>query len=172
MAFKVPVTGALPAGAIFLAMIASCHSSRESLSSVSPDGHVTAWVHEHPSPDPPRQSIGVRGPDGVDHTVQRLGEDVDWCSAIFWSRDSSTVVFLVQDARAVVVDSRQRRIRAERWLATQNGYPTSMVVRGLSVSDDGRTGTFRLCPRRAAEPDAGCSPVRTVDLGADASGGS
>ncbi len=51
--------------------------------------------------------------------------------------------------RLLVVDAPTRRIVLEKWLVDPpGGYPPYLIVRDLTLSDDGREATYRLCPRR------------------------
>jgi hypothetical protein len=109
----------------------------------SPDGRHTATVRNHFSIDPPRQSLWVDGTK-----IVTLGEDMDWCDTVAWSRDGSTVAFLVQNAKVITVDVAARRTTGERWLVAHDGYPTSEMVCNLALSDDGQDLTFTTKPRR------------------------
>lgn len=118
------------------------------LAAASPDGRSLAWIRNHTTLDGPSQSIWL-GPVG-DTSVQlrRLGEDSDWCNTIVWSADSSTVAYLVQDARLLTADRSSRRIVSEKWLTEWQGeYPPYRMVRNLSLSADGREAHFRDCAR-------------------------
>ena len=143
--------------AAVLALLAlACACSRpEDLAVASPDGRHTASVRNHWSIDPPAQSLWID-----DERIARLSEDQDWCRTIVWSRDGSTVAFLVQDANLIAADAVTRRNFFRQWLVDRDGYPTSQLASGLRLSDDGRTASFRVCPRRRGE----CSEPRTVAL--------
>ena len=131
------------------------------LSVVSPDGGSVAFVRNHPVIDPPAQSIWLQiGPDAK--LLRRLGPDSDWCNTIVWSSDSSTVAFLVQDARLLVADRHSRRIVSERWLTEWNGeYPPYRIVESLTLSADGREAVFRDC-NRPLRRSRDCSERRVV----------
>jgi hypothetical protein len=141
----------------------------EPLSVRSPDQHLTAYVHNHASFDPPDQSIGVRDAAGRETDVLRLGPDSNWCDLAVWSGDSSTVAFLVQNARLVVVDARSARVMTQVWLVPQDSYPTTHVATDLALSSDGRSVTFRSCERSTwIEPyryqRGPCSNLQTRDV--------
>jgi hypothetical protein len=125
---------------------------REPVSATSPDGRLTAFVHRHPSIDPPDLSIGVRDERGREVEIQRLGADSDWCHVVIWSADNSRVGFLAQDARLVLVDAREARVVSETWLVRQDGYPTTKVAADLSLSSDGKRVSFRPCERAKRLP--------------------
>jgi hypothetical protein len=98
--------------------------------------------------DPPSQSIWLGERDGRLEKLKQLGEDVDWCNTIVWSADSSTVAYLIQDARLVTVNARSRQIVSEHWLTDpKTGYPTAIMVKNLSLSADGHRAIFRECHR-------------------------
>jgi hypothetical protein len=86
-----------------------------------------------------------------------------------WSEDSSTVAFLVQDAKLTVVDTRTGEIVSDRWLTESGGYPSYRMVRDLSLSSDGREARFQNCQRRMTRPgyvhDAtDCRTVETMPI--------
>ncbi|MBM3888312.1 MAG: hypothetical protein FJ388_04205 [Verrucomicrobia bacterium] len=118
------------------------------VSSKSPDGRYIALVRNHPSFDPPNQSLWVGRADGDPQKVRHLDEDIDWCNQIVWSADSSAVAFLVQDARLMVVDAATGEIRFDRWLVKHADYPTRDMVKDLSLSADGSEARFRTCLRK------------------------
>jgi hypothetical protein len=160
---------------LFLGSTAACVAAdqwglpREPLSVGSPDRRMTAFVHNHPNIDPPDQSIGLRDAEGSEREILRLGPDSDWCDTAVWSADSSTVGFLVQDARLVVVDARSARVTTQVWLVPQDGYPTSRVATELRLSGSGRSVTFRPCQRyKWVEPYryqlGPCADVETREL--------
>lgn len=86
---------------------------REPLSVRSPDQHLTAYVHNHASFDPPDQSIGVRDAAGRETDVLRLGPDSDWCDLAVWSGDSSTVAFLVQSGKPAAAGRQPSDVRRQ-----------------------------------------------------------
>ena len=119
-------------------------------------------MRNHPTIDPPAQSLWLRGTDGAATELRRLVDDMDWCHTIVWSADSARVAFLVQDARLLVFDAPTRRIVLEKWLVDPpGGYPPHLIVRDLTLSEDGREATYRLCPRRDPGP---CGGIRSLDL--------
>jgi len=86
-------------------------------------------VRNHPSPDPPEQSLWLGTGNGSDaEQIRKLSADQDWCHVIEWAGDSRSVAFLVQDARLILVDATTKEIRVDRWLVHQDGYPPSQVV--------------------------------------------
>lgn len=128
---------------------------------VSPDGERSAFVKNHPSIDPPSQSLWLRKDDGEEVRVRRLGEDIAWCNTIAWSGDSSRVAFLVMDAYLILVDGGSTDVISERWLIDRLGsYPPHEMVRGLRLSADGVAATFRRCERRGGA----CKEVESVIL--------
>lgn len=120
---------------------------RVAVSSASPDGHYRAFVRNHPSIDPPAQSLWLGLDTGAATQVRKLSEDQDWCHVIAWAGDSRSVAFLIQDARLIVVDAATRRTRVDRWLVAQDGYPPTQVVTALSLSQDGSSVRFKACRR-------------------------
>jgi hypothetical protein len=135
----------------------------------SPDGSTSAVVLDHPSIDPPEQSIGFHPASGAFHPVRRLASDQDWCHQVFWSADSSTVVFLIQDARMVAY-SRTGDFLADQWLVNHSGYPTPQVAGRFSLSSDGATATFRPCNRPGRGGPQGshpCGPEVTIRVRTD-----
>ncbi len=132
----------------------------------SPDGSTSAVVLDHPSIDPPEQSIGFHPASGTFHPLRRLAPDQDWCHQVFWSADSSTVVFLIQDARMVAY-SRTGDLLADQWLVNHSGYPTPQVAWKFLLSSDGATATFRPCRRPGRGGPQGshpCEPQVTIPV--------
>src|SRR5438046_1632503 len=109
----------------------------------SPDGRHRAAVHNHWTIDPPDQSIWID-----DKMIKRLGGDMDWCNKVVWSADSSTVGYLVQDARLIAVAAGSGRIVADRWLVDHAGYPPPRRACALALSADGRTVSYMPCDRK------------------------
>ena len=146
---------------LILASVSAC--SREQLglppravSVMSPDGRFIAFVRNHPTLDPPSQSIWLEAIGRSATELKTLGSDSDWCHTIVWSSDSSTVSYLVQDARLITADAHAQRIVSEKWLTDWKGeYPPYRFVTGLSLSNHGREAVFQSCPRR---PGGGFRP--------------
>ena len=127
----------------------------------SPSGGHVARVSNHPSIDPPSQSLWVQTQGGDAVQVRRLAEDQDWCDTIVWSADSTRVAFLVQDAYLVLVDAFSGQVVFERWLIEARGaYPPHEVVEDLLLSEDGSMATFKRCSRRSGT----CSEPETLVL--------
>jgi hypothetical protein len=121
---------------------------RIAVSRLSPDGRYRAFVRNHPSIDPPEQSLWLGADDGgTAGQIRKLSGDQDWCNVIEWAGDSRSVAFLVQDARLILVDPATRRMILDRWLVPQDGYPPSQVVSALSLSLDGSSARFKACRR-------------------------
>ena len=120
-----------------------------------PNGSTSAVALDHPSIDPPEQSIGFQPASGTFHLLRRLAPDQDWCHQVFWSADSSTVVFLTQDPRMVAY-SRNGDFLADQWLVNHSGYPTPQVAGRFSLSSNGSTATFRPCKRAQPGGPPGC----------------
>ncbi|MGZ8868402.1 MAG: hypothetical protein ACXW2P_08660 [Thermoanaerobaculia bacterium] len=129
---------------------------RVALSVTSPDGRAVAFVRNHPSIDPPEQSVWL-SVDGRARQLRRLGPDSDWCNTIVWSADGSTVGFLVQDARLLTFDRASGQFVSEKWLTKWQGeYPPHNVAVNLGLSADGREAIYRECGRRPGSL-AGCT---------------
>ena len=125
---------------------------RVAVSRQSPDGRYRAFVRNHPSIDPPEQSLWLGAVDGSGAgQIRKLSGDQDWCNVVEWAGDSRSVAFLVQDARLIAVDPTTRRIAVDRWLVPQDGYPPTQVVSALSFSFDGSSIRFRACRRPTGE---------------------
>jgi hypothetical protein len=143
---------------VFLVVLATaltvrCTRAGPDLIVLSPDGRHTASVHNHWSIDPPRQSLWL------DETrIATLGEDMDWCRTVVWSADGSTVAYLVQDAKLVVVDPGGGNRTSSQWLVEQDGYPTTREVRDLTI--DRTTARYRSCVRRTRH----CSEVLQASI--------
>lgn len=141
------ITTAVLAGLLgVLCLQAAC--SRVATFRQSPDGHYRALVRNHPSIDPPEQSLWLGTGDGSDaEQIRKLSADQDWCNVVEWAGDSRSVAFLVQDARLILVDATTKRIRVDRWLVPQDGYPPSQVVSALALSPDASSVRFKACRR-------------------------
>lgn len=136
---------------------------RVHLEVASPNGEAAAIVRNHFEIDPPSQSLWLRPPAGKSVQLQRLGADQDWCNTIVWSADSSTVAFLVQDARLVVVDATNQQVILEKWLVdSPRNYPTQETVDDLKLSNDGSMATYERCPRRGG-PCFGLEKLNIID---------
>lgn len=125
---------------------------RTPVSATSPDAKYVAFVRNHPNPDPPSQTIWLQARGEWATQIQELGPDSDWCNRIVWSVDSSTVAFLVQDARLITVDAASHRVVSEMWLAPQDSYPTYRMVIDLSLNSTGTHARFRTCARHMVQP--------------------
>ena len=123
--------------AVVLLALAACDAKMlgippVAVSAKSPDGRYVAFVRNHPTIDPPEQSIWLGGTQ-----IERLGGDVDWCRRIVWSDDSSRVAYLIQDARLVVVDARSAKPVASVWLVPHDAYPTSHAAECIKLTPEG-----------------------------------
>lgn len=146
------------------------------VSATSPDGAVTAYVRNHPSIDPPSQSLWMRLADGRDVQASKLAPDQDWSNLVAWSADSTRAGFLVQDSRLALVDASSGRVLGWTHLVEDRlDYPTAEVARDLALSADGAHASYRVCKRASrvlgvseAEADASCGPIVTKALLAEA----
>jgi hypothetical protein len=155
-------------------LLLSAACSREQLglpripvSATSPDGRFVAYVRNHPNLDPPSQTIWLKAVGRSAVKLRALGPDSDWCNTVVWSADSSTVSYLVQDARLITADARAERVVSEHWLTAWEGeYPPSRMARNLSLSADGQQARFLDCARLMTRPGyvheaTECSELRT-----------
>jgi len=92
--------------------------------------------------------------------VLLLAEDQDWCRTIVWAADGSAVVFVVQDARAVVFDLESNRVLADEWLVSHESYPTKTYADAVSFGTFGESLVYRECHRKGE----GCSDWITLTL--------
>lgn len=160
------LTSKIAGAVLFLIFVTGCSQQqfglpRIAVEGVSPDGAYRAWVKNHLSIDPPAQSLWIR--DVATEETKRillLVEDQDWCNTIVWSADNGKVVFLVQDARAVVYDPVAGAIVNDTWLVPKDGYPTTRCVRDLEFDSSDRTLVFRECLRKSDD----CSDRVTFSL--------
>jgi hypothetical protein len=165
-----PIVPFAPAIAVML--VAGCTRAQLGLpatpvSASSPDGSLTAYVRNHPSIDPPSQSLWLRLADGREVELAQLAEDQDWSNVIVWSADGTRVGFLVQDSRLALADANAGRIVGWTILVEDHrDYPTAELVKDLSLSADGREASYRVCRRPStvrrvsqAEADASCGPI-------------
>ena len=119
------------------------------ISAESPDHRFVAFVRNHPSVDPPSQSLWIRNLHGGEKMLRTLFPDVEWCEQIVWSPDSQHVAFVVEEAEVEVYDTKAERLQHAIWLVPRREeYPPAAVVRNLSLFSGGRAVTFRTCPRR------------------------
>ena len=136
-----------------IALTLSCTRPGPDLIVPSPDGTRTASVRNHWSIDPPRQTLWLD-----DTRVATLGEDMDWCRTVVWSKDGSTVAYLVQDAKLIVIDAASGNETFSRWLVEQDGYPTTHEARNLTI--DGASARYRSCVRGRQD----CSEVLETSI--------
>ena len=146
--------------------------TRTHLSVPSPDGTHVARVLSRPSIDPPAQSLWLGPVDGKAAELLRLAPDQDWCNAVSWSADGSTVAFLVQDARVIAFSS-SGQLLVDRWLVEHQSYPSREIARAFSLSADGSQASFTPCLRHPGHSSGGspCSPVRTIAVRASGRAG-
>jgi hypothetical protein len=99
-----------------------------------------------------------------------LGPDSDWCNLVVWSPDSSTVAFLIQDARLITVDAASQMVISYKWLtAWQGEYPPYQMAVSLTLDARGTEARFRICDRRMFGAGyvfdaANCGAFRRTDL--------
>lgn len=128
-------------------------------SSTSPDGRFIAVVRNHPTLDPPDQSLWLEPAGGPARMVQRLSADQDWCDTIVWAPDSSLVGFLIQDARLVVVRPESGRITFDALLLdSSSACPPPQKATELAFLPDLSSIAFRPCPRKGDD----CGDLTTV----------
>ena len=119
-----------------------------------------AFVRNHANVDPPSQSIWIGEQDGRAHRIAQLGPDSDWCNTIAWSSDSSTVAFLIQDARLITVDARSQQTVSEKWLTPWKGeYPPYQMAVDLTLDSHGTGARFRVCDRSMSRPGYVHDPI-------------
>ena len=138
--------------------MAACDSAtlglpREALSVQSPDGAFRAVVRNHPSLDPPRQSLWLYDRQGSPRLVRTLAEDQDWCRTVAWAGDSRRVAFLVQDIQAIVVDATTGEVLVAADLAPRRDYPPDRMATDVRLSRDGKILSFRVCTRDGSDCD-------------------
>ena len=151
----------------FLALAAGCSRSQLGLPQValavdSPDGGYRAVVRNHPSIDPPRQSLWLERVSGGRQGLRDLAEDQDWCDQAVWTADGRRVAFVVQGIELLVFSVPDGELVQRSDLQPDGPYPPSLRVAGLRFTADGSALDFRLCPRRGDRCDA---PTRLAVLG-------
>lgn len=130
-------------------------------SAASPDGRFVALVRNHPTMDPPDQSVWLGPAGGSARMVQRLSGDQDWCDTIVWAPDSSLVGFLIQDARLLVARPATGQVVFDAWLVDQLGaYPPPFKAVDVAFLPDGSGVAFRPCPRSGGD----CGTLRIQSL--------
>ena len=143
---------------------------RTQVSATSPDDNHLAFVRNHPDIDPPSQSIWVGRQGAQPRLIRQLGPDSDWCNTIVWAPDSSTVAFLIQDARLITVDASSQTVISDKWLTAWRGeYPPYQMAVDLTLGARGTEARFRVCDRKTWREyyvfdAANCGDFRTVDL--------
>jgi hypothetical protein len=146
----------------------------------SPDGRVVAFVRNHPSVDPPDQSLWLQSSKGRATELARLAPDAEWCNLIVWSADSRRVAFLVSDAILYVYDGQSQGKVFSGFVGRCSwAQPPRYALRDLTLSSDGASVTFRECEHtwplnpperqnargtRVHRVEGGCSETRTVAL--------
>ena len=122
---------------------------RVQVEATSPSGSQVAYVRNHPSIDPPNQSLWMKDlGTGKRTKLRKLGEDADWCNAISWSGGGDTVAFLIQDAWVAVYDKAGNEVAVGN-LVQRGGYPTTTEARELEFNDDASGLRFTECHRRS-----------------------
>ena len=121
---------------------------RMAVRAASPDGRFLAFVRNHPTVDPPDQSLWLQATEGQATRVALVPPDALWCDRIAWSADSRRVAFVIADAIVQVYDA-PTRTRAFSGFVGRRSWdtPPSYVLRDVSLSTDGRAITFRECER-------------------------
>lgn len=130
-----------------VAVLAGCGAIP--LDAPSPDGKRIAEVHSRWSIDPPAQSLWLRlSRESKPVKLATLTQDVDWCTEIVWSPDSSRVGFLIRGVRLDVYDARNGRLLEKvRLVEPDGGYPGGHEARLVRFLEDGSGVQFRECER-------------------------
>lgn len=121
----------------------------------SPDGGHRAVVRNHPSIDPPRQSLWLERVSGGRQWLRDLSEDQDGCDQAVWSPDGRRVAFVVQGIELLVYSVPDGELVQRSRPRTDGSSPPSPHVAELRFTEDGSALDFRLCSRRGdrcAEP--------------------
>lgn len=130
-------------------------------SAASPDGRFVAAVRNHPTMDPPDQSLWLEPAGGSARMVLRLSADQDWCDTIVWAPDSSLVGFLIQDARLVVARPATGQVVFDAWLVDRLGaYPPAFKAVDVAFLPGASGVAFRACPR----PRGDCGALQTLSF--------
>lgn len=159
--------GSRSTAAVLLAFaLAGCEPAtlglpRVHASAASPDGRFVAAVRNHPTLDPPDQSLWLEPVGGPARMMLRLSADQDWCDTIIWAPDSTLVGFLIQEARLVVVRPESGRITFDAWLLDPSGaYPPPQQATDLAFLPDLSGVAFRPCQRQGN----GCGGLTTIPV--------
>lgn len=121
---------------------------RTPVQALSPDGRFIAFVRNHPSTDPPDQSLWLARVNGRPTRLMDLPPDSMWSDEILWSGDSRRVAFVIADSVLLVYEAAS----AERVFSGFVGrpsrdYPPRYILEDVSLSSDGRAVTFVECER-------------------------
>lgn len=142
--------GVLP---VLLLFVASCSQTqlglpRVAVQATSPDGQYAAFVRNHPSPDPPDQSLWLGRAGGSPTRLVRLSPDAQWSDEIVWSEDSRRVAFVINDAVVQVYEAEDGRRVFSGFVGRPSGdYPPRYILEQVKLSRDGRAISFIECER-------------------------
>ncbi len=178
--------GSLVAAAVVSAvMVLGCSGSqlgfpRVPVRAVSPDGRHVAFVRNHPSVDPPDQTLWLGDANGDAKEVARLAPDAMWSDRIVWSADSRRVAFVVADAIVHLYDAGSKTSVFVGFVGRRSwDTPPRYVLRDVTLSADGASISFIECERtfrpveqarqnprgtRMTAVISGCSPARQTTV--------
>lgn len=144
-------------GGEFLAVLvvfgASCSQAQLGLPRIvaqatSPDGQHIAFVRNHPSLDPPDQSLWLGPADRAPKQLVKLSPDSMWSDEIVWSADSQRVAFVINDAIVYVYETAEaRRVFSGFVGRPSSDYPPRYILEQVELSGDGRAISFVECER-------------------------
>ena len=115
---------------------------RTHTTSVSPNGHHTAFVRQAFNIDPPDDHLYLSVSGGPARHLMDLPADADWCKTIIWTADSRKVGFLIDDERLAVFDAEAGTLEAMLVLVGSGVYGGMQEARDVSFNHDGTQVSF------------------------------
>jgi len=115
---------------------------RTHTSSVSPDGHHTAFVRQGLNVDPPDDHLFLSTGGRAARPLMDLAPDADWCKTIIWTPDSRKVGFVVSDDRVAVFDVGTGALEAFFFLVGKGCCGGPQEARHVAFNKDGTEVSF------------------------------
>lgn len=137
-----------------LALVAGCSAEdlgypRVASASQSPDLRYTVEIRNHPTIDPPEQSLWIGETNGQLRYVAGVASDTGWSGPCAWSQDSSLFAFVV-GAKVVVVEPTTGAVRLEQWLIHREDHVSRSrnEIRYIGFAQDSSAVVAQICTRQ------------------------
>lgn len=137
-----------------LALVAGCSAEdlgypRVASASQSPNLRYTVEIRNHPTIDPPEQSLWIGETNGRLRYVAGVASDTVWGGPVAWSQDSSLFAFVVA-SKIVVVEPSTGAVRLEQWLIPREDHVSRSrnEIRYIGFAQDSSAVVAQICTRQ------------------------